>query len=411
MRAYERLLKYTKYPAASDSSSQSFPSSPEQLTFGKALVAEMLAIGIEDAHMDENGYVFGTIESNIENWDGPVIGFIAHMDVVRDVPYTDIKPRIVENYDGGDIVLNSEENIVLSPMEYETLQAYRGHDLIVTDGTTLLGADNRAGIAEILTMAETLLNDPDIKHGTVKIGFTPDEEIGRGADRFDVERFGADFAYTVDGGAFGEVVYETFNAATATVTVKGRNIHPGTAKNKMLNAALIAMEFNALLPAVQRPEHTEGYEGFYHLIQMEGSVEEAKLVYLLRDHAAAQFAEQKARIKRAAEWLNQNYGEGTVTVSIVDSYKNMVEQVKQHWHLIETAYEAVREMGGTPITIPVRGGTDGARLSFLGLPCPNLGTGSHNHHSKLEYASVQAMDQCVSLLVKIAEKYGKLDRI
>jgi tripeptide aminopeptidase len=207
------------------------------------------------------------------------------------------------------------------------------------------------------------------------------------------------------------VVYETFNAATATVTVKGRNIHPGTAKNKMLNAALIAMEFNALLPAVQRPEHTEGYEGFYHLIQMEGSVEEAKLVYLLRDHAAAQFAEQKARIKRAAEWLNQNYGEGTVTVSIVDSYKNMVEQVKQHWHLIETAYEAVREMGGTPITIPVRGGTDGARLSFLGLPCPNLGTGSHNHHSKLEYASVQAMDQCVSLLVKIAEKYGKLDRI
>ncbi|MDI9442493.1 MAG: peptidase T [Bacillota bacterium] len=411
MRAYERLLKYTKYPAASDSSSQSFPSSPEQLTFGKALVEEMLAIGIEDAHMDENGYVFGTIESNIENWDGPVIGFIAHMDVVRDVPYTDIKPRIVENYDGGDIVLNSEENIVLSPMEYETLQTYRGHDLIVTDGTTLLGADNRAGIAEILTMAETLLNDPDIKHGTVKIGFTPDEEIGRGADRFDVERFGADFAYTVDGGAFGEVVYETFNAATATVTVKGRNIHPGTAKNKMLNAALIAMEFNALLPAVQRPEHTEGYEGFYHLIQMEGSVEEAKLVYLLRDHVAAQFAEQKARIKRAAEWLNQNYGEGTVTVSIVDSYKNMVEQVKQHWHLIETAYEAVREMGGTPITIPVRGGTDGARLSFLGLPCPNLGTGSHNHHSKLEYASVQAMDQCVSLLVKIAEKYGKLDRI
>lgn len=411
MRAYERLLKYTKYPAASDSSSQSFPSSPEQLTFGKALVEEMLAIGIEDAHMDENGYVFGTIESNIENWDGPVIGFIAHMDVVRDVPYTDIKPRIVENYDGGDIVLNSEESIVLSPMEYETLQTYRGHDLIVTDGTTLLGADNRAGIAEILTMAETLLNDPDIKHGTVKIGFTPDEEIGRGADRFDVERFGADFAYTVDGGAFGEVVYETFNAATATVTVKGRNIHPGTAKNKMLNAALIAMEFNALLPAVQRPEHTEGYGGFYHLIQMEGSVEEAKLVYLLRDHAAAQFAEQKARIKRAAEWLNQNYGEGTVTVSIVDSYKNMVEQVKQHWHLIETAYEAVREMGGTPITIPVRGGTDGARLSFLGLPCPNLGTGSHNHHSKLEYASVQAMDQCVSLLVKIAEKHGKLDRI
>lgn len=407
MRAYERLLNYTKFAAASDSSGQSCPSTPEQLVFGKALVEEMLAMGIQDANMDENGYVFGTLESNIENWDGPVIGFIAHMDVVRDVPFTDIKPRLVEKYDGGNIVLNAEQNIVLSPQEYDSLKAYIGHDLIVTDGTTLLGADNRAGIAEILTMAETLLKEPGIKHGTIKIGFTPDEEIGRGADRFDVQRFGADFAYTVDGGAFGEVVYETFNAATATISIKGYNIHPGTAKNKMKNAALIAMEFDALLPVAERPEHTEGYEGFYHLVHLEGSVEEATLVYILRDHDREKFQTKKLRIQQAAKWLNGIYGEQTVTASIVDSYQNMAEQIEKHWHLIETAHEAVKEVGGTPLTTPVRGGTDGARLSYMGLPCPNLGTGSHNHHSKMEYASVQAMDQSVELLIKIAEKYGR----
>lgn len=410
MRAYERLLQYTKFAAASDSSSQSCPSTPEQLIFGKALVKEMLALGIGDATMDENGYVFGTIKSNIENWKGPIIGFIAHMDVVRDVPFTDIKPFIVEDYDGKDIVLNAEENIVLSPREYETLKTYVGHDLIVTDGTTLLGADNRAGIAEILTMAETLLSNPSIKHGTIKIGFTPDEEIGRGADRFDVERFGADFAYTVDGGAFGEVVYETFNAATATISIKGQNIHPGTAKNKMRNAALIALEFDGLLPANERPAHTEGYDGFYHLVHLDGNVEEATLVYILRDHDQEKFEAQKIRIQRAAEWLNANYGEETVKVAIVDSYKNMAEQIKAHWHLIETANEAVKDVGGTPITTPVRGGTDGARLSFMGLPCPNLGTGSHNHHSKMEYASIQAMDQCVAVLLKIAEKYGQFKK-
>lgn len=411
MRAYQRLLNYTKFPAASDSSSKSCPSTPEQLVFGKALVEEMLALGIEDANMDENGYVFGTIESNIENWDGPVIGFIAHLDVVRDVPFDHIKPRIVKDYDGGEIILNVEESIVLSPQEYGSLESYVGHDLIVTDGTTLLGADNRAGIAEILTMAETLLNEPSIKYGTIKIGFTPDEEIGRGADRFDVQRFGADFAYTVDGGAFGEVVYETFNAATATISIKGYNIHPGTAKNKLKNAALIAMEFDALLPAAERPEHTEGYEGFYHLIHLAGSVEEAASVYILRDHDRRKFQEQKLRVQQAAHWLNDIYGEQTVSVSIVDSYQNMAEQIKQHWHLIETAYEAVQEVGGIPITTPVRGGTDGARLSYLGLPCPNLGTGSHNHHSKMEYASVQAMDQCVALLIKIAEKYGEIEQV
>lgn len=406
MRAYERLLNYTRFAAASDSKSDSCPSTPEQLEFGRALVQEMLDLGIEDAHMDENGYVFGTIEANIENWEGPVIGFIAHMDVVRDVPFQNIKARVVENYDGGDILLNKEENIVLSPAEYETLQSYVGKDLVVTDGTTLLGADNRAGIAEILTMAEILLTKPEIKHGTIKIGFTPDEEIGRGADRFDVKRFGADFAYTVDGGAFGEVVYETFNAATAKITIKGENIHPGTAKNKMKNASLVAMEFNSLLPVPERPEHTEGYEGFYHLIELKGSVEKASLTYIVRDHDRVKFEAKKEHLTKVTSWLNDIYGEGTVTLELADSYANMHEQIKPHWHLIETAFEAVEEVGGVPHSVPIRGGTDGARLSFMGLPCPNLGTGSHNHHSKMEYACVQAMDDCVAALVKIAEKYG-----
>lgn len=408
MRAYERLIKYAEYAAASDSTSETCPSTPEQLEFGRALVKEMLELGIKDAHMDEHGYVYGTIEANIENWDGPVIGFIAHMDVVRDVPFENIKPRVVENYDGGDIVLNPEQGLILSPDQYPSLKNYVGHDLVVTDGTTLLGADNRAGIAEIMTMAEILLSNPEIKHGTIKIGFTPDEEIGRGADRFDVAGFGADFAYTVDGGAFGEVEYENFNAATAKVTIKGKNIHPGTAKNQMKNASLIAMEFNSLLPAVERPEHTEGYEGFYHLIDLKGIVEEASLTYIIRDHDRDKFEAKKAQMERIADWLNEKYGESTVTIEITDSYYNMVEEIKPHWHLIETAFEAVKEVGGQPYSIPIRGGTDGARLSFMGLPCPNLGTGSHNHHSKFEYACMQAMDDCTAVLVKIAEKYGKL---
>lgn len=406
MKAYERLLNYTKFEAASDGTSNTCPSTPEQLDFGRALVQEMLDLGIQDANMDENGYVFGTIEANIENWKGPIIGFIAHMDVVRDVPFQNIKAKVIENYDGNDIVLNPEKDIILSPDEYDSLRNYVGKDLVVTDGTTLLGADNRAGVAEILTMAEALLRDPSIKHGTIKIGFTPDEEIGRGANRFDVERFGADYAYTVDGGGFGEVEYETFNAATATITIKGQNIHPGTAKNKMKNASLMAMEFDGLLPAAERPAHTEDYEGFYHLIDLKGSVERATLTYIIRDHDQGKFQAKKDRLKRAAKWLNESYGEGTVAYEIVDSYANMAEQIKPHWHLIDTAYEAVREVGGEPHSIPVRGGTDGARLSFMGLPCPNLGTGSHNHHSKMEYACVQAMDDCVATLVKIAEKYG-----
>lgn len=407
MRAYERLLKYSKFPTASDSSSDTCPSTPEQLVFGRTLVEEMKNMGIKDATIDENGYVFGTIEANIENWQGSVVGFIAHMDVVRDVPYENIKAKIISDYDGGEIILNPEQNIVLSPKEYDSLLLYVGQDLVVTDGTTLLGADNKAGIAEVLTMAEELLNNPEIKHGEIKIGFTPDEEIGRGADHFDVARFGADFAYTVDGGAFGEVEYETFNAATAKITVYGQNIHPGAAKDKMKNAQLVAMEFDRMLPADEKPQYTEGYEGFYHLIRMSGEVEKATLTYIIRDHDERRFEEKKERVQKIASLLNQSYGSGTVEVQVVDSYGNMAEQIKPHWHLIETANAAVREVGGTPVSLPVRGGTDGARLSFMGLPCPNLGTGSHNHHGKTEFACVQAMDKCVAMLVKIAEMYGQ----
>ena len=407
MRAYERLIEYTKYETASLSGSNTCPSTPSQLEFGKALVEEMKQIGIKDASMDENGYVFGTIEANIDNWSGTVIGFISHMDIVQDAPFQNVKPRVVHNYDGGDIILNEEKNIVLSPKEYDTLNQYVGCDLVVTDGTTLLGADDKAGVAEILTMAEKLYQNPEIKHGTIKIGFTPDEEIGRGADLFDVKRFGADYAYTVDGAAFGEVEYETFNAASAKVTIKGFSIHTGSAKDKLVNSVLIAMEFNSMLPEKERPEHTEMYEGFFHLDSMEGTVEQTILEYNLRDHDLTKLHQRKSLIEEIAKKLNSKYGEGTVTLEMRDQYYNMSEKIKPHWHLIETAHEAVKELGGIPHSEPVRGGTDGSRLSFMGLPCPNLGTGSHNHHGKMEYACVQAMDQCVELLIKIAEKYGQ----
>lgn len=406
MRAYERLINYTKYPTGSVSGNSNCPSSPEQLEFAKALAEEMKSIGIQDVIIDENGYLFGTIEANIDHWNGKVIGFIAHMDVVRDVPFTDVKTKIVKNYDGNDIILNEEQNIILSPKEYSSLNSYQGSDLLVTDGTTLLGADDKAGIAEILTMAEYLHSHPEVKHGRIRIGFTPDEEIGRGADLFDVKRFGANYAYTVDGSAFGEVEYETFNAAAADITIHGFSIHTGSAKGRMKNAMEIAMEFNAMLPAKERPEYTENYEGFYHLDQMEGIVDHASLHYILRDHDRNKLEDKKKVVLEAADRLNRKYGENTVEADIRDSYYNMAEQIKPHWHLIETAYEAIRELGGNPYSDPVRGGTDGSRLSFMGLPCPNLGTGSHNHHGKMEYACIQAMDQCVELLVKLAQKYG-----
>lgn len=407
MRAYERLLKYTQYPTASDENCPQCPSSPAQLDFAGVLVEEMKGLGIEDAMVDEHGYVYGTMPSNIPNWDGEVIGFIAHMDVVDVVPYENVKPRLVENYDGKDIMLNPEKSIVLSSEQFPALKNYVGQDLIVTDGTTLLGADDKAGIADILTMAEYFKEHPEVEHGTIKIAFTPDEEIGRGADLFNVEYFGADYAYTVDGGAFGEVEYETFNAAAARIDITGKSIHPGSAKNQMVNAARIAMEFDRLLPEEQRPEHTEGREGFFHLNEMQGAEEHAQLKYILRDHDGQKLEDKKRMIESACAFLNAKYGEGTVTAQITDSYRNMVEKIEPHWHLIEIACEEVKALGGNPISVPVRGGTDGCRLSFMGLPCPNLGTGGHNGHGRLEYACVQEMDKTTELLIRIADRYSK----
>ncbi|MCR4722500.1 MAG: peptidase T [Eubacteriales bacterium] len=409
MEAFERLIKYTAYATGSDSSCPDCPSCPEQLVFGKALAEEMNEIGLTDVTIDENGYVFGTLEANCDA-ECPTLGFISHLDVVRDVPFENIKTRIVEDYDGGDIVLNEEKNIVLKADNFPQMQRYKGDNLVVTDGTTLLGADDKAGIANIMTACERMINDPSIKHGKLRIGFTPDEEIGRGADKFDVAAFGADYAYTCDGGYINEVSYETFNAASLKVTVKGFNIHPGSAKNKMKNASLIAMEFNSLLPENEKPEHTEGYEGFYHMAFIKGSVEEATMMYILRDHDKTVLDHRKDVAQKAADYLNFKYGEGTVIVEAHDAYRNMREMILPNMFLIDLPFEALREMGIDPVSAPVRGGTDGCTLSFMGLPCPNLGTGGGNCHGVMEYASVKEMEQGVELIIRIAEKFTKVSK-
>lgn len=407
MRAYERLLRYVSFDTASDSSSETCPSTENQLVFGRALVEEMNALGLQNVRMDENGYVYGTIPATISDYRGPVLGFIAHMDVVNDVPSADIRPRIVENYDGGDILLNAEQNIVLSSAEFPELAAKKGCSVMVTDGTTLLGADDKAGIAEILTLAEELMADPSIPHGPVQVAFTPDEEIGRGADRFDVKGFGADFAYTLDGGAYGELEYENFNAASLRVYVTGKNIHPGSAKGKMKNACRIAMEFEMMLPAGKKPEYTEGHDGFLHLDEMKGDIESAFLRYILRDHDLNKLEAQKAVCRAAADFLNAKYGEGTVRLEIRDSYRNMAEQIAPHRHLVDNALEAIRRTGTEPCVRAIRGGTDGATLSFMGLPCPNLGTGGGNYHGKMEYCVVDEMDLAVRCLHNLVELYSE----
>ena len=407
MRAYERLIEYTKCSTASDENSPSCPSTPEQLTFAGLLADEMRSLGITDAEVDSNGYVYGTIPASEGCEDCTVIGFIAHMDVVDSVPYKDIKTAVIGNYDGGDIVLNEKEGIVMSPDEFGILKKYVGKTLVVTDGTTLLGADDRAGVAEIMTLAERLMNDPSVKHGKIRIGFTPDEEIGRGADLFDVARFGADYAYTCDGAAFGEVCYETFNASSLTVTVSGRSIHPGSAKGRMINACAVAMEFDRLLPANERPQYTEGYEGFFHLNEMTGDVEKAVLKYIIRDHDIEKLHKREVVALKAAEYLNTVYPEGTVQAEIKESYRNMAEMILPHRELIDIASQAIREAGGAPFTEAARGGTDGSRLSYMGLPCPNLGTGSHNHHGKTEFAVAEDMDSCVETLINISKAFGK----
>ena len=392
----ERFLKYVSFDTKSDENSETCPSTPNQKLLGAALVEEMLEMGITDARMDENGYVYGTIPGNPNL---PTIGLIAHMDTSPDASGTDVKARIVE-YTGEDILLNAEKDIWLRASDYPGMKKHIGKHLIVTDGTTLLGADDKAGVAEIMTAAEFLLR-ARMNHATVKIGFTPDEEIGRGADLFDVAGFGADYAYTVDGGSIGELEYENFNAAGAKVEIFGVNIHPGSAKDKMKNAQLIAMEFNALLPADQRPEHTEGYEGFFHLTDMQGDVEKATLYYIIRDHDFEKFEEKKELLVKAGEKLNEKYGNGSVCVSVKDSYFNMKQMIEPCMFIVERAKSAMEAVGITPGIQPIRGGTDGARLSFEGLPCPNLCTGGENFHSRFEYVPVEDMERIKDLLIQL----------
>ena len=392
----ERFLRYVSFDTQSDEASETCPSTDKQKSLGAALVEEMKAMGITDAHMDENGYVYGTVPGDPRL---PTIGLIAHMDTSPDASGANIRAKIVE-YQGGDVCLNEEKGIYLRERDYPTLQSHHSKHLIVTDGTTLLGADDKAGIAEILTAAEFLLT-ARMSHATLKIGFTPDEEIGRGADRFDVKGFGADYAYTADGGTMGEIEYENFNAASAKVEFAGLNIHPGSAKDKMVNSQLIAIEFQSMLPIHQRPEATEGYEGFIHLTDMQGEVEQSTLRYIIRDHDLEKFQAKKQLLQNAAEYLNKKYGDGTVTVTLRDSYFNMKEKIEPVMYVVDRAMDAMRAVGMNPKAVPIRGGTDGARLSFEGLPCPNLCTGGENYHGRFEYIPVEDMEICVKMLVQI----------
>ena len=394
--AAQRFLRYVSFDTQSDESSETCPSTAKQKNLGAALVEEMGDMGISDARMDENGYVYGTIPGDPAL---PTIGLIAHMDTSPDAPGGNIRPKIVE-YTGEDICLNEEKQIFLRASEYPNLKNHVGKHLIVTDGTTLLGADDKAGIAEILTAAEEILKQGG-RHATVKIAFTPDEEIGRGADRFDVKGFGADYAYTADGGPVGEIEYENFNAASATVVFHGRNIHPGTAKNAMVNSQYLAMEFQSLLPAHQRPEATEGYEGFFHLTAMEGSVEESQLHYIIRDHDMEKFQSKKTLMTAAAAFLNEKYGPGTVELTLRDSYFNMRRRIEPVMFIVDRAKAAMEAVGIRPREVPIRGGTDGARLSYEGLPCPNLCTGGENYHGRFEYIPVEDMELCTRMLVRI----------
>lgn len=397
----ERFLNYVKYETTSDESSTSVPSTNTQLEFAKTLAKELKDIGLQDVSLDDNGYVMATLPSNVEK-DVPVIGFIAHMDTSPDMSGKDVKPNIVKNYDGKDIILNKEKNIILSPKDFPELKDHIGMDLITTDGTTLLGADNKAGIAEIVSAMEYLINNPEIPHGTVKIGFTPDEEIGRGADYFDVEKFNADFAYTVDGGPVGELEYENFNAATARIKIQGRNVHPGTAKNKMINSILVANELNSMLPVNERPEYTEGYEGFFHIVHLGGAVEKTSMAYIIRDHSKEKFENKKDILREIVKFLNYKYG-NIIELEIVDSYYNMKDKIEPVMYIVELAKKAMEEIGVKPIIKAIRGGTDGARLSYMGLPCPNIFTGGLNFHGKFEYISVEGMEKSMETILKIIE--------
>ena len=399
MTVIDRFLKLVSYPTTSDERSETCPSTPQQRVLAEELVRQMQEMGIQDARVDAYGYVYGTIPANCEK-DIPVYGLIAHMDTAPDAPGENIRARVTEAYDGGDVVLNEEKHIVLSPKEYPQMKHAIGKRLIVTDGTTLLGADDKAGVAEILSAAELLLTS-DRKHGTVKLAFTPDEEIGCGADNFDVAGFGADYAYTVDGGAIGELEYENFNAASAKIVIRGKSIHPGSAKGQMVNAALVAMELHGLLPALETPYYTENYEGFYHLVAMRGETEQAELQYIIRDHDRAKFEARKAVMEKACAEIDRRYGAGTAVLTLRDSYYNMKEKIAPCMFLIENAKKAMESVGVTPKIVPIRGGTDGARLSFEGLPCPNLCTGGENFHGRFEYIPADDMETITNLLAQL----------
>lgn len=399
----EKFLRYVQVDTQSDEESSATPSTVGQHDLAELLIRELKEMGAGEIVYDkEHCYVYATVPASEGCGQAPVLGFIAHMDTSPAVTGSNVKPRIVERYDGGDIVLNQALGVVMRTADFPGLSRYVGKDLIVTDGTTLLGADDKAGIAEIMTMAETLLAHPEIAHGKIRLAFTPDEEVGRGTDHFDVKLFGADYAYTVDGGPLGELEYENFNAAGAKLTVRGRSVHPGESKGKMINAILIAQEFQALLPAAQNPMYTEGYEGFFHLENIRGNVEETVADYIIRDHDRTLFEQKKQLFQDCAAFLNRKYGENTVLVELQDSYYNMKEKILPHIHLIDRAKAAMEALGIEPKISPIRGGTDGARLSFMGLPCPNLCTGGENFHGRYEFACVQAMEQVAELLVKLA---------
>lgn len=408
MRAYERLLNYVKVYTTSDEESQTVPSAAREFDLGRQLVDEMKALGITNVRIDDTCYVYGEIPATKGLEAVPAIGFIAHMDTAPDFSGENVKPQIIQNYQGTEVKLEGSD-LVLSPDDFPDLLTLKGRTLITSDGTTLLGADDKAGVAEIMTLAEELLKG-EIPHGRICIGFTPDEEIGSGADHFDVEGFGAKYAYTVDGGAENEIEYENFNASGAKVVFRGFSVHPGSSKNTMINAALVAMEFNSMLPSGETPRDTEGYEGFFHLTDMKGDVCEAELRYIIRDHSAERFDGRIEQMNHIAKLLNEKYGEGTVTLTIKEQYRNMKEKIEDCMHLIENARLAAKKVGMVPVTMPIRGGTDGARLSFMGLPCPNLGTGGYAFHGPYEHITVEGMDLVVEELTEIVKLYAQQDK-
>lgn len=405
MELKERFLKYVAIDTQSSEESETFPSTEKQWTLLNLLVEEMKALGLTEVSIDKYGYAMGTIPASEGCGDAPVIGFLAHVDTSPDMSGENVRPRIIDNYDGSDIVLNNA--LTMRVADFPELKNFVGHTLIHTDGTTLLGADDKAGVAEIMTAAEYLLAHPEIRHGKIRIGFTPDEEIGRGVDFFDVKAFGADFAYTMDGGYEGELEYENFNAASAKIAIQGRNVHPGYAKNKMINAIEVACELNALIPATERPQYTEGYEGFYHCVGLNGTVEQATISYIIRDHDADKFEQKKVWMWSVVDLLKKKYGEQVLTLTLKDQYYNMRKMVEPHPQVIELAKKAMTEAGVAPIVRPIRGGTDGARLSFMGLPCPNIFAGGMNFHGKFEYCSLDSMQRAMQVIVNLARLWAE----